>query len=124
MKTSRKIWISLALIAISMLLFPIHIIKLSSPDLGFGLCFILFFAIDPITVIILTLISWRDFKKLFWIPILAIAAFPPLFSFSVSEMIWDLYIYSAFYLFAALITLLICYLMKKMFRNKKRRRKA
>lgn len=120
----NKILLSLALILLTMLLFPVLVINFASADAGMALCFILFFIINPALVLALTVISLKDLKKLFWLPLFSIIAFPLLFSIEISGVVWDLYIYSAFYLFAALITLLICYLTKKMFRNKKRRRTA
>lgn len=116
----NKILLSLALILLTMLLFPILVINFASADAGMALCFILFFIINPALVLALTVISLKDLKKLFWLPLFSIIAFPLLFSIAVSGVVWELYIYSALYLLVSAVTVLIYLIRKNLFNGKRK----
>ena len=98
MRTGRKIVIGISLILVFMLAAPILTVNFAPADDGMGLCFILFFVIDPLTVIALSLMAETDFKRLWWLPLSAALAFPLFFSLAVWGLVFELFIYSAVYL--------------------------
>ena len=112
MKLRTKIAISIVVPVVFMLLLPLLEIKLFPEFAGIGLWFVSFFAVNPLIVISLSFMAGTDVKKLWWIPITISAVFPLLFGVAICDFVWDLYFYSAIYLFLGIITMLITHFVK------------
>ena len=98
MKTGRKILLAALSLFVFMTLIPLLVVKFSPDWAGIGLWFLCFFAVNPILVIVLSIIAGTELGKLWWIPFGIAAAFPLLFGIAISDFVPDLYVYSAFYL--------------------------
>ena len=109
MKTTKKLIICITLILIFMLILPIVAVKFIPGDSGMGVCFLLFFIFDPALCIALGIIAGTSIKKLWWIPLAASLAFPLLFSLAITEMVWDLFLYSVNYLGVGILAMLGTY---------------
>lgn len=107
-----KIIISIAAIFAIMLLCPLLAIKFAGEN-GMAICFILFFAVNPVTACALGIFAGTDIGKLWWIPVLTSILFAPLFWIAVGEIIIDLFIYAAGYLAFGALAMLGTYIIKK-----------
>ena len=117
MKLRSKIAIILTAPILSMLLFPLIVIKAEKDGLGaMGLFFLLFFAVYPLLAAALGMLAGTRISLLWWEPIALSALFPLLFSIAIRDLVWDLYFYSAFYLPIGAISMLGMHLFLK---NKK-----
>ena len=90
-----------------MLLFPVAAIKLAPENFGMSICFILFFVVNPLTVIEVSVIAGTEIKKLWWAPLAAAISFFLFFSLAILEIVAELLIYSAFYLFIGSAAMLL-----------------
>ncbi len=106
MKYTKKILLAIFVWVIFMLLLPILILRIASADAGMGLCFLLFFLLNPILIIFLGIISGTEIRKLWWIPVASAAVFPFFFAIAVQELIVELFFYSAIYLSAGVLSML------------------
>ena len=118
MSLTKKILIAVSTIILVMLVFPVLAVNFAPGDAGLAICFILFFLIAPLAVFVLSIMAGTDLRKLWWIPLAAVAAFPLFFSVAVWEPVMELYIYSAIYLPIGVLAMLgthygIKYLKKK-----------
>ena len=123
MKRRYKILLFFITHIILMLVVPFLAVELSVDYCGMGFSMLMFFIVYPILSAAVGIVSAIDIKYLWWMPIVSAAVFPPLFSWAMSDiMIWDLYVYSAFYVligYAVIgIFVLIRYTLKKI--NNKR----
>ena len=91
------------------LLAPFLTTKLAPADSGLAICMILFFAVYPLSVMVLGALTATDIKAL-----LACAlSFPLLFSLAMGGMVWELYVYSVIYLFLGYATSVLFLIIKK-----------
>ena len=107
-----KIIISVAAILLIMLICPLLAIKFAGEN-GMAICFILFFAVNPVTACALGILAGTDISRLWWIPILSAVLFAPLFWIAVGEIVLDLFIYAAGYLAFGGLAMLGTYIIKK-----------
>ncbi len=98
MNAKTKTIICIGTIIAVMLIAPLVIVNFAPADAGMALCFILFFVIDPLVVMALSILAGTAPRKLWWIPILCAIAFPLFFSLAVQEWVLDLFVYSVLYL--------------------------
>ena len=103
MTTLKKAILAVATLLVSMLILPVLVIQFAPADAGMALCFILFFALDPVVVIGLGILSGTELKMLWWIPLVAALAFPLLFAVAIGELVFELFLYSALYLCVGLL---------------------
>lgn len=96
-----------------MLVLPLAVIKLSPAHFVTGFIMLLFFAVYPVMSAVLGALAGSDIKKLWWMPVAVALLFPLLFSLAVSEMVWELYIYSVIYLLAGLFFMAVSALVVK-----------
>ena len=118
MFSTKKTWVAVFTIILVMLIFPVMVLKFAPGDAAMGLCIILFFLINPLTVIALSVMAGTELRKLWLIPVASAVAFPFLFSVAVWELVMDLFIYSALYFCIGTLVMLgthygIKYLKKK-----------
>jgi hypothetical protein len=106
MKIWKKLVITAALIVTVMLIFPMLIVRFSSPHDFMGLLIILFFMVCPLTFIVIGIMSGTAIKKLWWLPIISPLAFPVVFGVSIEELVVDFFIYSAMYICAGVVAML------------------
>lgn len=105
MKLMTKIIIAISTLLITMLVTPLLIVNLAPADMGMGLIFMLFFAIDPLAIIILSIIAGTDLRRLWWIPIVGALCLPLGYSVVIQEFVVELFAYSALYIGAGLIAM-------------------
>ena len=110
MTTIKKIWISVTTIIGVMLVLPTVAWNLHIDDCGMGLSILLFFLVNPLTVLALGILAGTDLRHLWWIPIVASAVFPPLFWVAILDVVFDLYFYSALYVGVGVLAMLGSYL--------------
>ena len=106
MSVKKKSCIAVVPILVVMFILPLLVVHIVSSDAGMALCFILFFAVNPLMVIALSVMAGTELRKLWWIPILAAVLFPVFFGIVVKVLIKDLYIYSALYLAVGLLAMI------------------
>ena len=114
MKAWLKALISIALCVAFMLVLPWVALKFGEGLATTGLWFFAFFALNPMLAVSIGVISGTDARKLWYIPLVVAALFPPLFSLAIADMVWDLYVYSAIYLPLGVISMVVTHLLKKM----------
>lgn len=115
----RKIICSIGIILAVMFLLPLAVSKFAPANAGMALCFILFFAINPIFSVLVGIYSGLDIKKMWCIPFVLALVF--LLS---SWLLFDMgeptfIIYSGVYLIISIITVLITLAIKHCIYNKK-----
>ena len=98
MDVKRKCFVALSTLLIVMLILPLVAVRIASSDAGMGLFIILFFAVNPFTVFVLSIMAGTDIKKLWWVPVLASLVFPVFFWIVIMDIVIDLFVYSALYL--------------------------
>ena len=98
---------------------PALILNIANGDSAMGLCFILFFAVFPISSALVGISAAGDLKRLFWLPLAFALLFPLMFSLAIRDMVWDLYVYSAAYVLIGYIATTVAYFIKKYFGDKK-----
>ena len=118
MSIVKKTWVAVFTIILVMLIFPVMVLNFAPGDAAMGLCIILFFLINPLTVIALSVMAGTELRKLWWIPVVSAVAFPLLFSVAVWEPVMELFIYSVLYFCVGMLVMLgthygIKYLKKK-----------
>ena len=106
MRTSKKIAVSLIILITVMLILPLLVVNAASPDLGMSLTLLLFFIINPITLVLLGVIAGSNVRILWWIPVLCAAVFPPFFAVAIQELVAELWIYSGLYLCIGILSML------------------
>ena len=119
-KTKLFVWgIALALI---MLLAPHWAVVLGGEN-GMALCFILFFAVNPLVAFVSGIISGTDAKRLWMLPICVPAAFLMgiFINFGFGEELFVLY--AAAYLAIGLVAMFITMLIKKAILFSKQRKR-
>ena len=89
-----------------MFILPLIAVRIVSSDAGMALCFILFFAVNPLMVIALSVMAGTGLRRLWWIPLLAAVLVPVFFSIIVMDLVKDLFIYSALYLAVGLLAMI------------------
>jgi len=105
MSVKKKSCIAIVTMLIVMFILPLIAVRIVSSDAGMTLCFILFFAVNPLMVIVLSVMAGTELKKLWWIPLLAAVLFPVFFGIVVRELVKGLFIYSALYLAVGLLAM-------------------
>lgn len=105
-KPMRKILIVIITLLIIMLVLPVLIVKLAPSDAGMALCFILFFVVDPFTILALSIMAGTELRKLWWVPVAGAVAFPLFFGVAVQEVVIELFVYSIFYAIAGILAML------------------
>lgn len=97
MKTVNKIIACCSCIIFFMLLFPLIVIKLSAADFGTGFLMTLFFMVYPVLSMGIGMVAGTDIRRLWWFPLAVALPFPFLFAAAISEIVWELYVYSVLY---------------------------
>lgn len=105
-KSIRKIAIVIITLMITMLVLPVSIVKFAPADAGMALCFILFFAVDPFTILALSIMAGTELPKLWWVPVAGGVAFPLFFGVAVGEVVTELFVYSALYAVVGFLAML------------------
>ncbi len=116
--TLKKVLLSIAVLTVVMLILPILVIQFAPADAGMALCFILFFALDPVTVIGLGILAGTEIKRLWWIPLVSAIVFPLFFAIAIGELVPDLFLYSALYLCVGLLASIGTHLGMKLGKSK------
>lgn len=106
MSVKKKSCIAVVTILVVMFILPLLVVHIVSSDAGMALCFILFFAVNPLMVIALSVMAGTELRKLWWSPLLAAVLFPVFFGIVVRELVKDLFIYSALYLAVGLLAMI------------------
>ena len=111
MPLKNKIILSVFNILTCMLVLPMILLKFCAPEAAMSVSMLLFFALNPLTSLLIGLMSGTDIKRLFWLPLLNAALFPLLFAIAIGEIVFDLYIYSAIYLAVGAVAMGISHLI-------------
>lgn len=106
MSVRKKSYIAIVTMLVVMLILPLIAVRIVSSDAGMALCFILFFAVNPLMVISLSVMAGTELRKLWWVPLLAAVLFPVFFSIIVTELVKDLFVYSVLYLAVGLLAMI------------------
>ena len=106
MDVKRKCCVALSILLIVMLILPLVAVRIASSDAGMGLFIILFFAVNPFTVFVLSIMAGTDIKKLWWVPVLASLVFPVFFWIVIMDIVVDLFVYSALYVVVGLLAMI------------------
>ena len=109
----KKVLFWLLLSAFVMLALPFFAVTFAKSDAGMAICFLLFFAVDPIYSLVVGAFAGRNIRKLWFLPL-----FPPVFFlagvwafFSLGETAF--FLYAAIYLAIGAVAALICALVNK-----------
>lgn len=105
-KTITKIIITVASLILFMMVLPWLALQFGDGWAVTGLWMFAFFTVNPALVIGLSIMAGTEIRKLWWIPLAISALFPLLFGVAIGEFVWDLYVYSAFYLPIGLLAML------------------
>lgn len=108
----RKLFLAAALSLTAFLLIPFLAVTFAGMA-GMSICFILFFAADPLICAGVGVIAGTEVKCLWWLPIVTAAAMPLCFSLCVWSFVPELFIYSGFYLIIGLIAMVITWFIRK-----------
>ena len=65
----RKVVVSMVIILCVLFFMPLIAVKVVSGDCGMGLCFILFYLVNPMLSVFMGIYSGLDIKKLWYIPL-------------------------------------------------------
>lgn len=115
----KKILICITVILSVFLLIPTLVLTFANSDFGMGLFFILFFAINPVTIAVIGYISAAEIKKLWYMPLIASALFPLLHAVAIwDKPVWELYTYSLGYAIIGYAAMLISFLISKFISKK------
>ena len=106
MKTKIKVLIIAVSIIVVMLVLPWAATELDEGFATTGLWFLAFFTVNPLLVIVLSIMAGTELRKLWCVPLIVAAVFPLLFSLAIRDMVWDLYVYSAIYLPIGILAML------------------
>lgn len=113
MSLKKKCTISFLLCFVCYLLIPFLAVTFAGMA-GMSICFILFFAADPLVCAIVGVITGTQVKRLWWLPVTAAAAMPLCFSLCVRGFVSELFIYSGFYVIIGLIAMgITCVITKR-----------
>ncbi len=106
MKRLHKVMISVVTLIVSMLVVPCLIVRVAPHNWGMALCFLMFFAINPLVVIMLGIMAGTEIKYLWCIPLISALVFPPFFAIAVKEWVIDLFVYAGLYLCIGVVAML------------------
>ena len=122
MKRKLKLIIWGVLLALIMLLAP-HLAVVLGGENGIALCFILFFAANPLLAFVSGIISGTDARKLWMLPICVSVAFLMgiFINFGFGEVLFP--IYAAIYLVIGLVVMSFTMLIKKAIAFSKQRKR-
>ena len=114
----KKILIAISTLLVVMLVLPLLFVAFVPGEAAMAFCFILFFAVDPLAILALSIMAGTEIGDLWWIPLASAVSFPVFFSVAIWEPVVDLFVYSAVYLPAGVLAMLgthfgIKYIKKK-----------
>ena len=108
----KKLICNIGIILMVMFLLPLTVAKLAPANAGMVLCFILFFAVNPVFSVIEGIYSGLDIKRKWYIPLVVAVVFL-LSTWSVFDMGETAFIlYSVVYLLICITAMLITYAIK------------
>lgn len=107
MKLKKKLSIIIIIMLSILFILPLIFINLLEPRDGMGVLIILFFIINPISIISINSIIGKDIKKLWWIPIIFSILFLLSYWLILNEIILELIIYAIIYLIIGIICIII-----------------
>ena len=113
MKRAYKILLFFASHILLMLIAPLVAVKIVPADGGMAICMLMFFVAYPIYSVALGFLISGDMRRLWWIPLVNSVSFPLLFSLAMLGMVWELYVYSAIYLFLGYAVAALLLIIKK-----------
>ena len=113
MGVKKKIKIISVIMLVILLILPLILINISEPYEFMGIMIILFFVVNPITLLIINLMIGKDVKKIWWIPIFFSIIFLLSYWFVLKEIILDLIVYAIGYLVIGLIFMLVSVFLSK-----------
>ncbi|MBP3634804.1 MAG: hypothetical protein J6J43_09565 [Oscillospiraceae bacterium] len=108
----RKLLLSAGLCLTAFLLIPFLSVTFAGMA-GMSICFLLFFAADPLICAVVGVLAGTDLPRLWWMPVAAAAAMPLCFCVCVAEFVPELYIYAAGYLLIGLLAMVITRLLER-----------
>ena len=111
MKKNIILW--LAVSAVVMLALPWLAVTLVKGDAGMAVCFLLFFAINPIYFVVTGIFAGKDMKHLWSLPVISAVLFliGTWIFFDIGEMAFVLY--AVVYLALGIVTMLISMIIRK-----------
>lgn len=120
MKTRMKILIATFLMFIFLAGLPWLAIQTGS--IGIDLIFVCLYILNPLLALIIGFIAGTELRKLWWLPFAVAVAFPLLLGISLSEIVVELYVYSAVYLLIGMLAMLGMHLIRGLRSKRKKRR--
>ena len=109
MKKNIILW--LAVSAVVMLALPWLAVTLVKGDAGMAVCFLLFFALNPLYSVIFGVFAGKDMKHLWSLPIVSAALIGTWIFFDMGEMAFILY--AVVYLVLGIVAMLISMIIRK-----------
>jgi len=101
----RRIIFALLMSVLVMLGLPMLVKEFANADAGMGLCFILFFAVNPVLSALIGVSAGKNSRRLCWLPLV------PAVLFQISAWIFfetgELVIFTTFYLVLAYLAMVI-----------------
>lgn len=97
-------------------------LAIQTGQIGIDLMFVCLYILNPLLALIIGFIAGTELRKLWWLPFAVAAAFPLLLGISLSEIVGELYVYSAVYLLIGILPMLGMHLIQVL-RSKRKKRK-
>ena len=111
MKLKKKLIMAITIMIFVLSVIPLILINLATPHEFMGVMILLFFMINPLAILIVSLMVSKDLKQLWWIPILFCILFLISYWIVLSGVILDLLVYAAIYLIIGACAMLVSYLI-------------
>lgn len=111
MKKGLVIWLMVSIVI--MLLFPFLAVTFVKADAGMAVCFILFYAVNPVYSVVIGVFAGKDIKRLWSLPIISSILFlaGTWILFDMGEMAFI--IYAVVYLILGMLAMLISMFISK-----------
>lgn len=97
-------------------------LAIQTGSIGIDLIFVCLYILNPLLALIIGSIAGTELRKLWWLPFAMAMAFPLLLGISLSEIVVELYVYSAVYLLIGILAMLGMHLIRGLRSKRKKRR--
>ena len=107
MKFNKKIRIIIVLMLLILFVMPLILVNIIEPHEFMGIMIMLFLGVNPLIAAIVSLLVWKDTKRLWMIPILFCIVFLLSYWIVLKSIIFDLIFYTGIYLIVRLVFMFI-----------------
>lgn len=113
MKLKNKIIISIMIIVLFMLVIPYIVGRMADAQSALGILLILLYVLNPLISIILGIIIGKDYKKIWYIPIIEVLLFLLFFYIVFGEVSIEYLTFVFIYLLSAYTSIIVTNLIQK-----------